>query len=145
MLGGAGQSQVDAGSAERGLTALVEAAERAVEKISSSVPPAQLRALLIIDRAGSLNLNRLATYVGASASATSRLCDRMEVAGLLTRDRAEESRREIVLLLTESGRRLAGWVRDQRRAALAEMLQAMTPEGRDALVRGLGEVAADSG
>jgi DNA-binding MarR family transcriptional regulator len=69
----------------------------------------------------------------------------MEVAGLLTRDRAEESRREIVLLLTESGRRLAGWVRDQRRAALAEMLQAMTPEGRDALVRGLGEVAADAG
>jgi DNA-binding MarR family transcriptional regulator len=50
-----------------------------------------------------------------------------------------------VLLLTESGRRLAGWVRDQRRAALAEMLQAMTPEGRDALVRGLGEVAAEPG
>jgi DNA-binding MarR family transcriptional regulator len=69
----------------------------------------------------------------------------MEIAGLLTRDRAEESRREIVLLLTESGRRLAGWVRDQRRAALAEMLQAMTPEGRDALVRGLGEVAAEPG
>jgi DNA-binding MarR family transcriptional regulator len=101
--------------------------------------------LLIIDRAGSLNLNRLAAHVGASASATSRLCDRMEIAGLLTRDRAEESRREIVLLLTESGRRLAGWVRDQRRAALAEMLQAMTPEGRDALVRGLGEVATDIG
>ena len=108
MLGGAGQSQLDVGSAERGLTALVEAAERAVEKISSSVPPAQLRALLIIDRVGSLNLNRLAAQVGASASATSRLCDRMEVAGLLTRDRAVGSRREIVLLLTESGRRLAG-------------------------------------
>ena len=65
MLGGAGQSQVDAGSAERGLTALVEAAERAVEKISSSVPPAQLRALLIIARVGRLNLNRLAAQVCA--------------------------------------------------------------------------------
>jgi DNA-binding MarR family transcriptional regulator len=52
------------------------------------------------------------------------------------------SRREIVLLLTESGRRLAAWVRDQRRAALAEVLQAMTPEGRAALIRGLGELAA---
>jgi DNA-binding MarR family transcriptional regulator len=145
MIGGAGQSKVDAGSAERGLTALIEAAERAVEKISSSVPPAQLRALLIIDRVGSLNLNKLAAQVGASASATSRLCDRMEVAGLLTRDRAVGSRREIVLLLTESGRRLAEWVRDQRRAALAELLQAMSPEGREALVRGLGELATQAG
>jgi DNA-binding MarR family transcriptional regulator len=141
MIGGPGYSQLDASSAERGLTALVEAAERAVEKISSSVPPAQLRALLIIDRVGSLNLNKLAAQVGASASATSRLCDRMEVAGLLTRDRAVGSRREIVLLLTDSGRRLAEWVRDQRRAALSELLQAMSPEGREALVRGLGELA----
>lgn len=145
MIGGTGRSQLDASSAERGLTALVEAAERAVEKISSSVPPAQLRALLIIDRVGSLNLNKLAAQVGASASATSRLCDRMEVAGLLTRDRAVGSRREIVLLLTESGRRLAEWVRDQRRAALAELLQAMSPEGREALVRGLGELATHAG
>jgi DNA-binding MarR family transcriptional regulator len=145
MFRGSRDEQLEVSTAERGLAALIEVAERAVEKIGSSVPPAQLRALLIIDRAGSLNLNRLATQVGASASATSRLCDRMEVAGLLTRDRAEESRREIVLLLTESGRRLAGWVRDQRRAALADMLQAMTPEGRDALLRGLGEVAADAG
>ena len=145
MFRGSRDEQLEMSTAERGLAALIEVAERAVEKIGSSVPPAQLRALLIIDRAGSLNLNRLASQTGASASATSRLCDRMEVAGLLTRDRAEESRREISLLLTESGRRLAGWVRDQRRSALAEMLQAMTPEGRDALVRGLGEVASDAG
>lgn len=138
---GAGHRQLDAAPAERGLTALVEAAERAVERISSSVPPAQLRALLIVDRAGGLNLNALAARVGASASATSRLCDRMEMAGLLTRDRAAGSRREIVLSLTESGRRLAEWVRGQRRAALADLLAAMTPEGRDALIRGLGELA----
>jgi DNA-binding MarR family transcriptional regulator len=143
MFRGSGRGQqLDGDPAEQGLTALVEAAERAVENIGSTVPPAQLRALLIIDRAGNLNLNRLAALVGASASATSRLCDRMEVAGLLTRDRAAGSRREIVLLLTESGRRLAVWVRDQRRAALAEVLQAMSPEGREALIRGLGELAA---
>ena len=128
-------------SAERGLAALVEAVERAVEKIGSAVPPAQLRALLIIDRVGGLNLNQLAAEVGASASATSRLCDRMEVAGLLTRDRAAASRREIVLIPTESGRRLAGWVRGQRYAALTEKLKAMSPEGRRALMQGLGELA----
>jgi DNA-binding MarR family transcriptional regulator len=127
---------------ERGLTVLLNACERAVEGIGSSVPSVQLRALLIIDRMGSLNLNQLASGLGASASASSRLCDRMAAAGLLTRERAAGSRREIVLVLTESGRRLAGWVREQRRAALDELLQAMGADGREALVRGLQDLAA---
>jgi DNA-binding MarR family transcriptional regulator len=127
---------------ERGLTVLLNACERAVEGIGSSVPSVQLRALLIVDRMGSLNLNQLASGLGASASASSRLCDRMAAAGLLTRERAAGSRREIVLVLTESGRRLAGWVREQRRAALDELLQAMGADGREALVRGLQELAA---
>ncbi|HEY4852286.1 MAG TPA: MarR family transcriptional regulator [Streptosporangiaceae bacterium] len=130
---------------ERGLTVLLNACERAVEGIGSSVPSVQLRALLIIDRMGSLNLNQLASGLGASASASSRLCDRMVAAGLLTRERAAGSRREIVLVLTESGRRLAGWVREQRRAALGELLQAMGADGREALVRGLQELAAADG
>jgi DNA-binding MarR family transcriptional regulator len=127
---------------ERGLTVLLNACERAVEGIGSSVPSVQLRALLIIDRMGSLNLNQLASGLGASASASSRLCDRMAAAGLLTRERAAGSRREIVLVLTESGRRLAEWVREQRRAALDELLQAMGADGREALMRGLQELAA---
>jgi DNA-binding MarR family transcriptional regulator len=129
-------------SVEGGLTVLLEACERAVEGIGSSVPSVQLRALLVIDRAGSLNLNQLARGLGASASASSRLCDRMAAGGLLTRERAAGSRREIVLVLTESGRRLANWVRGQRRAALDDLLGSMAPDGRDALVRGLRELSA---
>ena len=133
--------QLDVSSAETGLTVLLEACERAVEELGSAVPPAQMRALMIIDRTGGLNLSKLAAELGASASATSRLCDRMQAAGLLTRDRAAASRREIVLLPTESGRRLAQWVQSRRRAALADMLQTMSPSGREALVQGLREIA----
>lgn len=133
--------QLDVDSAETGLTVLLEACERAVEELGSAVPPAQMRALMIIDRTGSLNLSRLAAALGASASATSRLCDRMQAAGLMTRDRAAASRREIVLLPTESGRRLAQWVQGRRRAALGDVLQTMSPDGREALVRGLNEIA----
>jgi DNA-binding MarR family transcriptional regulator len=133
--------QLDVSSAETGLTVLLEACERAVEELGSAVPPAQMRALMIIDRTGSLNLSKLAAALGASASATSRLCDRMQAAGLLTRDRAAASRREIVLLPTESGRRLAQWVQGRRRAALSDMLETMSPSGREALVQGLKEVA----
>jgi DNA-binding MarR family transcriptional regulator len=134
--------ELDTGAAETGLAMLLEVYERAVEELGSAVPPAQLRALLIIERAGSLNLSRLALALGASPSATSRLCDRMQVAGLLRRDRAAASRREIVLLPTDSGRRLAEWVRTQRRAVIANVLSAMSPDGREALLRGLAELGA---
>jgi DNA-binding MarR family transcriptional regulator len=130
------------GGVEKGLAMLIEASERAVEEAGSSVPPAQIRALLVIDRAGSLNLTRLAEALGASQSAASRLCDRIVAAGLLSRDRTAVSRREVVLFPTESGRRLAEWVRGRRRAALGDVLEAMSPDGREALAKGLRELAA---
>jgi DNA-binding MarR family transcriptional regulator len=136
-----GSDELDVDSAESGLTVLLEACERAVEEIGPTVPPAQLRALLVIDRGGSLNLNRLAALLGASASAASRLLDRMQAAGLVTRDRAAASRREIVVVPTESGRRLAEWVRGRRQAALARLLEGMSADGRQALMRGLHELA----
>jgi DNA-binding MarR family transcriptional regulator len=139
--GASGNGQLEVGSVEGGLNVLLEACERAVEGIGSSVPSVQLRALLIIDGAGALNLNQLARGLGASASASSRLCDRMAAAGLLSRERAAGSRREIVLVLTESGRRLAGWVREQRRGALDVLLAGMGAEGREALMRGLRELS----
>ena len=141
MVWAAADGEVDVSSAEAGLAVLLEACERSLEEVGAAVPPAQMRALLIIESAGSLNLSRLATALGASASAASRLVDRMQLADLLTRDRAAASRREIVLVPTESGRRLAEWVRGRRRAALGEVMQAMTPDGRAALARGLRELA----
>jgi DNA-binding MarR family transcriptional regulator len=141
MAWAAADGEVDVSSAEAGLAVLLEACERSLEEMGGSVPPAQMRALLIVESAGSLNLSRLAGALGASASAASRLVDRMQLAELLTRDRAAASRREIVLVPTESGRRLAEWIRGRRRAALGELLQAMTPDGRAALARGLRELA----
>src|SRR5260221_4726407 len=118
MARAAADGELDVGSAETGLAVLIEACERAVEELGASVPPAQMRALLTIDRAGSLNLSRLAAALGATPSAASRLCDRMQAADLLTRDRAAPNRRDTVLLPTESGFRLAECVRSRLRAAL---------------------------
>jgi DNA-binding MarR family transcriptional regulator len=135
-------SQLDLGSAETGLAVLIEACERAVEERVAELPPAQMRALLTIEQAGSLNLSRLAEALGATASAASRLCDRMQAAGLLTRGRSAASRREIVLVPTEAGRQLAEWVRTRRRAAIRDVMRRMSPDGREALVQGLRELAA---
>jgi DNA-binding MarR family transcriptional regulator len=132
---------VNVATAERGLAVLLAVCERAVEEISATVPAAQLRALLIIGQEGGMNLNRLARALDSTPSATSRLTDRMQMAGLLTRDRATASRREIVLVPTESGRQLADFVRLQRRTALTQVLDTMSPAAREALALGLTELA----
>jgi DNA-binding MarR family transcriptional regulator len=137
-------SELDVSSAECGLAVLVDLCEHAIEEIGTTVPPVQLRALLLLDEAGGLNLSRLAQALTASASASSRLLDRMQAAGLVSRRRAPSSRREIMVVPTESGRRLATWVRSRRRAAIARLLERMSAEGRVALARGLAELATTS-
>jgi DNA-binding MarR family transcriptional regulator len=135
-----GVDPADLDRAEAGLSVLLEAWQRAIEELGAMVPPAQVRALLIIAATGDLNVTGLARLLGASASATSRLCDRLASAGLLDRLPAVASRREILLQLTESGQRLAAWIREQRGAALLRVLEEISPDGRADLTRGLSEV-----
>jgi DNA-binding MarR family transcriptional regulator len=135
-----GVAATDLERAEAGLSVLLEAWQRAIEELGAMLPPAQVRALLIVDTGDSLNVTGLARMLGASPSATSRLCDRLVGAGLLARVPAAASRREILLQLTESGQRLAAWIRDQRRTALVRVLETISPGGRADLARGLSEV-----
>lgn len=127
---------VDVTALERGVLKLVDAMDTALEQLGSTVPPTQLRALLIIERAGRPSLGELAKVLGASASATSRLCDRMQAGDLIERA-AGDDRRGVTLALTASGRRLADWVAHQRREALQRLLGTMTTQGRAALEEGL--------
>ncbi len=129
--------------AEAGLSVLLEAWQRAIEELGAMLPPAQVRALLIVDTRDSLNVTGLARMLGSSPSATSRLCDRLVAAGLLARVPAVASRREILLQLTDSGQRLAVWIRDQRRTALARVVETISPAGRADLARGLSELTLD--
>ena len=112
-----------------------------MEELGCVTPPAQLRALLLIDTAGRLNVTALARALGASPSATSKLGSRLEAAGLVARETAAANRREVLLVITESGQRLASWVRTQRRAAMTRALAQLSPEGREVLTRGLTELA----
>lgn len=125
---------------ETGVSALIEICDRALGDITPTMPATQLRALLMVERAGTTSVNQLARRLGASPSATSRLCDRMRGAELLTSTTARHDRRSVELTLTDSGRRLAVWVRRQRYDAVMATSAAMSEEGRDALARGLHEL-----
>ena len=104
---------------------------------SPGVPPAQLRVLTIVARSRHTNMSRLAEALGVVPSSASRLCDRLEATGLLRRVPDPRDRREVRLLLTPAARRLLEDLRDQRRAALATVLERMTPAARQDLVHAL--------
>ena len=136
-----GAAPADLECAEAGLSVLIETWQRAIEELGAMLPPAQVRALLAIESTDGLNVTGLARILCASPSATSRLCDRLVAAGLVTRLPAAASRREIRLELTQSGQRLTAWIRDQRHAALIRVLETISADGRAALARGLSELS----
>lgn len=119
--------------------------DRAEDWAVPRIPPSQLRVLTVLGRRGQMNLTALARELGAIPSSASRLCDRLEAAGLLTREVSAGSRREVTLRVSREGlRRLEGFA-SARQDDFARVLALMTREAQASLVDGLqqfGEAAA---
>ncbi|SHF02055.1 MarR family winged helix-turn-helix transcriptional regulator [Streptoalloteichus hindustanus] len=122
--------------------ALVTAWGHGTETTHPKVSPSQLRALLVVERHHDINLGGLAEELGAIPSSASRLCDRLQAAGLLARRGGRADRREVTLTLTGDGQRVLNHLRTARRAELGRVLDAMTLVGRSALLAGLEEFRA---
>ncbi len=112
---------------------------KATASVYPKVPAVQLRALEFIGANEPINLTRLTEELGTIASSASRVCDRLQAAGLLDRRPATADRREVELVLTSDGASLLDRLRAARRAGLAEVLERMSTQGRGALLRGLRE------
>jgi DNA-binding MarR family transcriptional regulator len=127
------------------LSAAIEAAAetlvlvwgRAQETLRQPVSASQMRALLVVEQAGEINLNGLAEELGAIPSSASRLCDRLQAAGLLARTASETDRREVLLSLTADGRGLLRSMRTTRRADIARVLVGMSVPEQEALLAAL--------
>ncbi|MFJ4626653.1 MarR family winged helix-turn-helix transcriptional regulator [Streptomyces sp. NPDC088847] len=109
------------------------AASEASVRLSSH----QLRALHALEVAPGANLTLLAERLDAGLPTVSRLCDRLEAAGLLLREAARHNRREIQLWLTAHGRDVLAEVAELRSRALTEVVSGMAADDRAALERGL--------
>lgn len=111
------------------------------------IPPSQLRMLTVLSRQGSMNLTALARHLGAIPSSASRLCDRLEAAGLLDRQVSPHTRREVTLSVSSEGRRRLAAFDETRRRDFARVLQRMSPGTQAALLTGLrhfSEAVAES-
>ncbi|MEU4622209.1 MarR family transcriptional regulator [Actinoplanes sp. NPDC023801] len=133
-----------AAAVESSVEALVAVLERARLAQQPTVPPAQLRVLTIVAENRHTNMSRLAEALDVVPSSASRLCDRLEATGMLRRVADPRDRREVRLLLTSASRRLLAGLRESRQAALAGVLERMSPAAQQDLLRALQafEVAA---
>ncbi|MFF8865224.1 MarR family winged helix-turn-helix transcriptional regulator [Streptomyces sp. NPDC015139] len=109
----------------------------AAQGASLRLSPHQLRALRILEAEPGQNLTALAVGMDIGLPTASRLCDRLEAAGLLERVLHPQRRREVQLHLTGHGRQVLHEVASRRSRALAAVLAAMETTERDALRRGL--------
>ncbi|MET7383368.1 MarR family transcriptional regulator [Streptomyces sp. NPDC005526] len=97
----------------------------------------QLRALRVVAAEPGLNLTTLAERLDMGPPTASRLCDRLEAAGLLERVLHPLKRREVQLSLAAQGRQVLDEVAGRRAQGLAEVLGAMEADDRAALRRGM--------
>ncbi|MFJ6718387.1 MULTISPECIES: MarR family winged helix-turn-helix transcriptional regulator [unclassified Streptomyces] len=110
---------------------------RGQEAVPTPVPPSQLRALAVIDERERVNLRDLGEALGSTPPSVSRLCDRLEAAGLVRRSRATANRREVEVRLSRSGLGVLASVRAARAKELETVLARLSGDERRALFDGL--------
>ena len=88
----------------------------------------QATILRLIQVAPELGASDLAAREGVSAPAMTRYLDRMEKAGLITRERSPDDARRVLLGVTKKGAKVVQSVRRRRTAWLAERLDRLSPD-----------------
>jgi DNA-binding MarR family transcriptional regulator len=107
------------------------------ESHAFGVTGAQVSVLATISHEPGITAGELAEREGISAPAMSRHVAGLDAAGLITKDRSVDRRRD-PLCLTSEGRRVLRAVRRQRTAWLAERLDRLSLEDQVAIEEAIG-------
>ncbi len=100
----------------------------------------QLRALTVLSELRVANLVQLADRMGVTVSTTSRLVDRLVAADFVERRPSEQTRREISISLSETGRQVLQRYDDLRVQELFSRLAQLPAPRRRAAIDGLAEL-----
>jgi len=120
--------------------ALVAVSARSIASVEGVTLP-QYRMLVVLD-AGATTLTDLARHLDVAPSTALRMVDRLEAAGLLTREVRPENRRETLLALTVVGRRTVRTVTARRRRDLRAVIAQIPAEQRADLAQAMSAFAA---
>lgn len=116
---------------------LVAISAHSIAQVDETITIPQFRTLVILSRNGAMNLATLAGLLGVQPSTTGRMVDRLVSTGLIDRLPHPTSRRELVADLTPRGRAVVRQVTDQRRTAIARIVEALPAAERRGLISAL--------
>lgn len=116
--------------------ALLGVVARSVASALEVVTLPQFRVLVLLSSQGPLRTGVLADRLGVNASTFSRSLDRMVAGGWVQRVPNPDSRREVIIDLTDDGRRLATTVTERRRREYRAVLSRLSPADQDAIAHG---------
>ena len=121
--------------------ALVGVAARSLAATEDQITLVQYRALVALGAQGDQNVGSLADALGIHPSTATRLCDRLIVKGFIDRNTSVESRREVKLALSDSGRALVRAETARRRRAIRRIVARLDVETQLEIVEAFGALA----
>jgi DNA-binding MarR family transcriptional regulator len=125
--------------------ALVAVAARSLVAAGEDVTLPQYRALIVLASRGPQRALDLAEALDVNQSTVTRMCDRLERKGLISRIRPTDNRRVVITTITPAGRQLVDAVTRRRKREIRAILRKMTPDVRAALVPALRAFADAAG
>jgi len=109
----------------------------AINHPAGELPLAQLRTCSYLLTAGPSPITEIADELGVSVSAATQIADRLEKTSFVQRECKCDDRRVKLLSLTQLGRELMAQRRERRICRVAQVLEALDPEQRCAIVDAL--------
>lgn len=125
--------------------ALVAVAARSLAAAEEEVTLPQYRALVLLASRGSQRVLDLAEALLVNQSTATRMCDRLDRKGLITRERPDDDRRTVCVSISSAGRELVAVVTRRRRAEIRSILRKMPADAQAALVPALRAFADAAG
>lgn len=116
---------------------LVAVSARSIAAVDDSITIPQFRLLVVLESRGHSKLATLAEHLGVNPSTATRMVDRLVAGGLVSREANPESRRELLVGLTEVGASVVRAVTDHRRAEVSRIVGRMPADARHGLVQAL--------
>lgn len=124
---------------------LVAVSARSLNEVEESLTLPQFRALVVLASRGPLRLTHLAEHLAVNPSTAMRMAERLAASGMIDRAPNPENRRESILTLTDTGRRVVEQVTGRRRAEIAAIVESMPAAHRERLVEALEAFSAAGG
>lgn len=124
---------------------LVAISARSLAATEERVTLPQFRMLVLMSTYGETNLVTLADRLAVNPSTALRMVDRLVEGGFVSRRANPDSRREVLLSLSQAGRQVVDAVTARRREDITGVVRKMSPRDRAGMVRALRAFAAAGG